>query len=349
MNAAILTTGTATADPSLSSDGTVVYKTLEESRGQVLPLVIEPANAAVQLNDWILQHKQEFEQLLTRHGGILLRGFAIKTVEDFKNFMNCFDTAPLPYMFRSSPRTELDKSFAHIYHSTSYPNDRKINMHNESSYSRVWGKKIVFCCIKQASEGGETPIADSRSVLKSIHPELVEKFRAKGVKYRRNLLPDLGMHWQEVFQTDDTSIVEETCRKNNIDFTFHSEGHLVIEWVKKAVYQHPLSGEETWFNHVMFFNKYSRYEELDMDPGDELPEEYLTSDTFFGDGTPISYEEYRNIKEAYDKNLVIFPYLTSDIIFLDNMLAAHGRSTYKGERIIATAIIEPGFDQDPNV
>ena len=126
-----------------------------------LPLLITPSPEVADPVEWMTVHRKEFETELTRYGGILFRGFEIRTAADFNRFTKCFDTAPLPYMFRSSPRQELDKSLKNIYQSTSYPNDRSINMHNESSYSRVWGRKIVFCCLLPALEGGETPIADS--------------------------------------------------------------------------------------------------------------------------------------------------------------------------------------------
>jgi hypothetical protein len=316
---------------------------VDKDRG--LPLLIQRETEGIGLVEWILANRAAFEEQLVRYGGILLRGFGIRTAEDFNSFMKCFNTDPLPYMFRSSPRQELDSQIRNIYLSTSYPNERTINMHNESSYSRVWGRKIVFCCIKPAEEGGETPIADSRKVLKDIPPSLLGKFREKGVKYRRNLLPDLGMPWQEVFQTTDKAVAEGICRKYNIANTFKGHDHMVIEWVKPAIYRHPLSGEETWFNHVYFFNKFSRYEELGLAPDDMLPDEYLTSDTFFGDGSEIVYEEYLDISNAYLKNRVVFPYRQGDIIFLDNMLAAHGRNPYKGDRIIATAIIEAACDE----
>jgi alpha-ketoglutarate-dependent taurine dioxygenase len=247
-------------------------------------------------------------------------------------------------MFRSSPRHELDEQVKHVYNSTIYPKEEKINLHNESSYSRSWGMKIMFCCLQPAEEGGETPIADSRRVLADLPPELVQKFRDKGVLYRRKLIRDLGMSWQEVFQTADRRIVEEVCRQNDIRYMFLSEDHLEIEWNKKAVYTHPRSNEETWFNHVFFFNKFSRYEELGIRPGDPLPPDLIHTDTLFGDGTAISMEEYLQIQQAYVKNTIAFPYEKGDIIFLDNMLAAHGRSSYKGSRLIATAIIEPAAD-----
>lgn len=311
---------------------------------QAFPLVIQPAQEDIELVEWLPAHREEFEEDLTRHGAILFRGFNITTAQAFNRFMQCFNTEPLPYMFRSSPRKELDQSIKNIYLSTSYPNERTINMHNEASYSRVWGKKIIFCCIQPAEEGGETPIADSRKVLNDLSPGLLAKFRQKGVKYRRYLTDYIGMPWQEVFQTSDKAVVEDTCRKHNIRFVYSGVNDLVIEWVKEAIYTHPVSGCETWFNHVMFFNRFSRYEEMGLAPDDHLPEEYLISDTFFGDGTPISYEEYKEIRDAYEKNKVVFPYHKGDVLFLDNMLAAHGRNPYKGERTIATAIIEAAYD-----
>ncbi|HTI08344.1 MAG TPA: TauD/TfdA family dioxygenase [Puia sp.] len=324
----------------------VAKEPLNERRGQLLPLVIKPAHSGVDLVSWIKGNMDQFEADLTRHGGILLRGFGVDTVQAFNDFMACFNTDPLPYMFRSSPRKELDESFKNIYFSTSYPNKRFINMHNESSYSRMWGRKIIFCCLKPAEEGGETPITDSRRVLKDLNPRLVSKFRSGGVKYRRNLRPDLGMPWQEVFQTDDINVAIGTCRRYRIDYKFDGDENFTIEWVKPAIYRHPVSGEEVWFNHVFFFNKFARFEELGLSADDPLPSDFLTSDTFFGDGSEITYQEYLEIKDAYEKNKVIFPYQKGDILYLDNMLAAHGRNPYKGERIIATAIIEGIYDAD---
>ena len=321
----------------------VARRLLTDDASLPFPLVLEPAGGDVDLIDWLKAHRPEFEQDLQQYGGLLLRGFGIDTVERFDSFMQCFDTTPLPYMFRSSPRAELDEKIRNIYRSTSYPSDRSINLHNESSYSRVWGMKIAFCCLQPSAEGGETPIADSRRVLQTMDPALVAKFREKGVKYWRHLSPGLGMHWQEVFQTDKPEAAEEICRRNDINFEWKGDA-LFIDWVKPAVYSHPKSGEDTWFNHVLFFHRFSRYEELDFPYDEYLPDEYLSSQTFFGDGTEISFQEFAEIKRAYQENTISFPYLKGDIIFLDNMLAAHGRTPYKGDRTIATAIVEAAYD-----
>lgn len=318
----------------------IVKKYFSEDRASLMPLIITPENSPVNIVEWITLHRDYFKRELMVHGAILFRGFGTDTAEQFNEFMKCFDTAPMRYMFRSSPREELNKKLKNIYQSTTYPNERSIEMHNESSYSRMWGMKIVFCCIQPAEEGGETPLADSRRVLKDVPLELVEKFKKKSVRYWRNLTPGLGMPWQEVFQTDKKADAKKICLENSIDFEFRGD-QMITHWEKPAVYKHPVTFEETWFNHVLFFHKYSRYQELDMSHDETLPEEYLTSQVFFGDGSEISFGEYVAIKNAYQKNKVVFQYVKGDIIFLDNMLVAHGRNSYKGQRTIATAIIEP--------
>jgi alpha-ketoglutarate-dependent taurine dioxygenase len=325
--------------PAAGIDQSLVVK--EFLSAEQFPLVIKPRFKGVDLVDWVKKNRAEFEKDLRLHGGLLLRGFDITTLDDFGRFVDSFESAPLAYMFRSSPRHELDEKVKNVYNSTDYPQKESINLHNESSYSRSWGMKIMFCCLQPAEEGGETPVADSRKILSSIHPDLVNKFKEKGVLYKRTLIRDIGMSWQEVFQTTDKKGVEEVCRKNDIRYDFVNDDHLNLEWVKPAIYKHPVSKEATWFNHVYFFNKYSRYQELGLSYTEDASSDLIHTDTLFGDGTAISLDEYLNIRNAYHQNTITFKYEKGDIIYLDNMLAAHGRNPFKGTRLIATAIIEP--------
>ncbi|RBL91044.1 TauD/TfdA family dioxygenase [Chitinophaga flava] len=338
----------ASASPDAGHQSLVIREPLSVTAGSTLPLVVKPRLKGVDLSNWILQHEAAFNADLYRYGGVLFRGFDTTTVEAFGKFVNAFGSEPLAYMFRSSPRHELDQGVRNVYNSTVYPKAERINLHNESSYSRTWGMRIIFCCLQPAEAGGETPIADSRKVLSAIPAPLVQQFREKGVLYRRRLIRDIGMSWQEVFQTTDRKEVEAICQRNKIQYDFISEDHLEIAWRKQAVYQHPVSGEETWFNHVFFFNKYARYEELGLSLEETAPEDLIHTDTLFGDGTPISIADYQSIREAYARHTVSFPYEKGDILFLDNMLAAHGRNAYEGNRLIATAIINPTGDAPDN-
>jgi alpha-ketoglutarate-dependent taurine dioxygenase len=303
-----------------------------------LPWIIEPSDWDSGDLENLLRHKEGLERDLAKHGGILFRGFGIKTVESFNQLSKCFSSDPIPYMFRSSPRHSISER---VYISTTYPQSRCINMHSESSYSFAWGLKIMFGCIHKAAESGETPIADNRKILDHLDPDLIRKFDERGVLYQRNLSPEIGMPWEEVFQTNDPSVVEKLCLENNIRFEFISEENLILRWKKPALYFHPSTGERVWFNHAFFFNRYSLLEEMGLDADDASVDDFLPSETFFGDGTPISYPEYLQIKEAYEKEKVIFEWQEGDVLLLDNMLTAHGRNPYKGDRQVVVSIIEP--------
>ncbi len=303
------------------------------SKHSNFPLIVAPKLSGLILTEWIIQNRDMFDQKVKIHGAILLRGFGINTVEKFQDFIKAFDVTPLEYKQRSSPRFEVAKN---IYDSTTYPNDQSINMHSENSYALTWAMRIVFCCIQPAQEQGETPIADNRYVFKYLSSATREKFLNKGVKYIRNISKGIGLSWEEIFQTDDKKIVEEECRRNGMAFKWEDDGErLVLEWNNNAIYDHPYSGEQIWFNHAFFFNKYALNEDVlsTFQSDDELPFQ-----TYFGDGTKITREEIEEIRLAYEKSTTVFPWLQGDVLFLDNMLMAHGRRPYKGDRKIIVSM-----------
>jgi len=296
------------------------------------PLVIAPRSSGLILNEWVKENRSSFDKQLYQHGAILFRGFHIDTVDKFKEFINVFDASPLEYKMRSSPRFEVDKN---VYHSTTYPQDQVINMHSENSYAPAWAGRIVFCCIQPPDEQGETPVADNRLVLKYLSEATRDKFRQKGVRYVRNISKGIGLSWEEVFQTSDIDVVEKDCIDNGMGFSWDGPDRLVLSWDHQAVYDHPVTGEPIWFNHAFFFNKYALDEEVlaTFDTDTDLP-----FNTYFGDGSEITRQEIEEIRAAYAKASVKFPWAKGDVLFLDNMLMAHGRSPYKGSRQIIVSM-----------
>ncbi|SDH70251.1 Taurine dioxygenase, alpha-ketoglutarate-dependent [Pedobacter terrae] len=301
-------------------------------------ILIDYHQVTYDLNDWLTIEKDLVNKLLLKHGGILFRGFNINTVEKFNTITTSFNSEPIPYMFRSSPRYSLGD---HVYLSTTYPSSRKINMHSESSYSYVWGQKIMFCCITEPIEGGETPIADNRLVMRKISNELLKKFDEHGIIYQRTLSPHVSMGWPEVFQTEDRQAVLGICKENDISCNFLNDQELIIRWKRPALAKHPLTGDKIWFNHAFFFNKYSILDEMGLLPDEDIPDDLLPSNTFFGDGSEISHSDYLELRSAYETEKTYFKWKKGDVLLLDNMLTAHGRSPYKGDRKIIVAIMEP--------
>ncbi|MCA1614515.1 MAG: TauD/TfdA family dioxygenase, partial [Acidobacteria bacterium] len=273
-----------------------------------------------------------------RDGGILFRGFDVKSAADFEQVIVAVAGHSLEYRERSSPRSQVG---GNIYTSTDYPSAQSIFVHNENSYQQSWPLLIFFFCETPSEAGGETPIADCRNVLRRIPPAVRERFERKGWMYVRNFGDGFGLDWQTVFQTSDRSVVEAHCRANGIVAEWGERNRLRTRAVRPAIARHPRTGEDVWFNHATFFHVTTlepgiRQALLAEFGGDDLP-----SNTFYGDGSPIEPSVLEELREAYRQETVTFPWRKGDVLLLDNMLAAHGRAPYVGARKVLVGMAEP--------
>lgn len=321
---------------SLSQEKLVKVSSIQE--GGTLPLVIKPNFKDLSLSIWTKNNLEFINTNLLKHGGILFRGFDVKTQADFEEFINSVCSQPMAYIEGATPRTKLTEK---VYTSTEFPSDQSIALHNELSYVSTWPMRIWFFCASPASQRGETPIADVRKVFQRIHPRIIERFQQKGWMLVRNFGDGFGLPWQTTFHTDDKVVVEEYCRKADIEFEWKDNNRLKTRQVRPAVAEHPKTGEIVWFNHIVFWHISSLEQKLRQMLLADLKEENLPYNTYYGDGSPIEDSVIDEIRFAYEQETVVFPWHQGDILMLDNMLAAHGRNPYEGKRKILTAMGEP--------
>lgn len=320
-----------------STDELVKEFFLETASDKKLPIVFQPKLSDFDHNKWINDHKSLIEQKLFTHGAILFRGFNIKTVEDFQIFSEQISPELLKYKERSSPRTEVGKA---IYTSTDYPADQSIQFHNEQSYTKSYPMKLFFYCRIPSDTGGETPLADGRTVINNLSNETVEIFKRKKVLYRRNYGNGMGLSWQEAFQTKNKDEVEKFCRKEGIFFEWKSDKHLRTEQIFDTVTEHPYTKETVWFEHAAFFHISGLPENIRNSFLKEFGEENLPSNTYFGDGTVIEEKYLNELRSAYQKAAVKFTWQKFDLLLIDNVLVSHSRSPFTGERKVLVAMSE---------
>lgn len=303
-----------------------------------IPFVVRPAVEGMSLDAWAAAERELVHTLLLRHRALLFRGFGVNSAESFDRVIKATsDGRLLEYRDRSSPRHEVGDK---IYTSTDYPAEQNIFLHNEGTYWMTWPQKIYFCCLVAPKQGGETPIADCRNILRRISPAIRERFTS--VMYVRNYNDGFGLTWQTVFQTTDKAVVEEYCRRNEISFEWKEDGdRLRTRVVRPTTAVHPRTGEQVWFNHGAFFHVTT------LEPGirdallAEFKEEDLPYNTYYGDGSPIEPEVLDELREAYRQEKVLFPWHEGDVLMLDNMSVAHGRSAFTGERTVLAGMAEP--------
>jgi alpha-ketoglutarate-dependent taurine dioxygenase len=313
--------------------------------GSNLPLLCKPRLAGVNLASWGERCRAELERRLIQHGALLFRGFDVPDVKDFDACVQAISGGAVQYMFRASPRTQVDDRF-NVYTSTDYPAAERIFPHNEHSYSPVFPRELYFYCALPSITGGETPIGDTRLVLGRIHPEVRERFQRDGVMYVRNYGDGMGLPWQTVFQTSERSEVEAYCRSVGIVPEWKSGDRLRTRQVGPAVVRHPVSGEAVWFNHATFFHALTLPQSVRANLLEDFGPEDLPQNTFYGDGRAIDAEVIQHLQDVYRTSMIEFPWQAGDVLLLDNILALHARNAFTGPRRILTAMAKPQRSAD---
>ncbi len=303
-----------------------------------LPLVLRPAARGINLTEWAKSNLRFIDSTLLRHGALLFRGFDLPEVTDFEKLIEVVSGPLLNYSYRSTPRSLVSGK---IYSSTEYPAHQSIPLHNENSYSRSWPMKLWFFSMEVATQGGATPIADSRKIFKAISPEISECFVRKGLMYVRNYGIGLDLPWQEVFQTSSKTVVEDFCRKTEMEFEWLADDQLRTRQSCQVVERHPRTGEMVWFNQAHLFH----FSRLPLEVREwlllSLGEQNLPRNVYFGDGSNIEAEMIDEIARVCDQHSIIFPWQEGDVLLLDNMLTAHGRKPFVGERKVVVGMAEP--------
>jgi alpha-ketoglutarate-dependent taurine dioxygenase len=306
--------------------------------GVTLPLVIKPRVTGMNLSQWAANSRTYIESQLVTHGAILFRNFGLSKPEDLDQFIRASTGEPIKYQERSSPRSEVSDR---IYTSTDYPPSESIFPHNEHSYNRTFPLKIFFFCCVPSDTGGETPIADTRKILKRIDPGIIDRFWRKGYMYVRNFGDGFGVSWQTAFQQTEKAAVEAYCRRNDIECQWKDHDRLKTSQVRRAIGVHPRSGEAVWFNHATFFHVSTLRSGLRDSLMSQFEAAELPNNTFYGDGSPIEPWVLENLREAYLNELVVFPWQQGDVLMLDNMLTSHARRPYTGNRRVLVGMAEP--------
>jgi alpha-ketoglutarate-dependent taurine dioxygenase len=304
---------------------------------RTLPLTIQPAIEGVNAAAWLKANRQPIEAELREYGALLFRKFELHGVSGFEEFIQALGHELLEYNYQSTPRSTVS---GNIYTSTEYPAGQTIPLHNEMSYARSWPMKIFFYCGTPAEQGGETPIADSRKVFARIEPRIRERFIAKKVMYVRNYDEGLDLSWSTVFQTGDRAQVEAYCRQAGIDFEWRDRNRLRTRQVCQAAAVHPITGARVWFNQAHLFHVSSLEPSVRAALSSTYEEQDYPRNAYYGDGSIIENEGLENIREAYRQETLLFPWQAGDVLMLDNMLMAHGRRPFAGERKIVVGMAQ---------
>ncbi|MFI1370231.1 TauD/TfdA family dioxygenase [Streptomyces griseochromogenes] len=306
--------------------------------GKPAILTAPPFEGIVDACKWLRSTRPQITAGLHEYGAVYLRGLPVDTVDSVGLVRDVLIPQRTPYREKATPRSSFGND---IYSSTDLPPSQPIRLHNENSYTLTFPGLLMFACLTAPEEGGATPVADCRRILRSLPAELVERMRATGWLLTRNYSEHISLDWRTVFASDSKEQVEQYCVENLISCDWDDADHLRTGQLRPGIIRHPETGEEVWFNHLAFWSSWA----LDPDIREALIDEFgpggLPFETGFGDGERLTQEELEVISAAYAEATVREAWLPGDIMLVDNILTAHGRDSFRGDRKIVVAMGDP--------
>jgi alpha-ketoglutarate-dependent taurine dioxygenase len=276
--------------------------------------------------------------LLDAHGVVMLRGAGIVGTAAFHAAVSRFGADLIEsYRGGNTPRKTLSDG---VFTSTEYPARYDISLHNELSYARNWPDRLYFCCLDAPDTGGATPVCDGEALLNALTPGLRDRF-ASGVVYRQYLHggAGLGKSWQDTFETDDRTVVEQFLTDSGAEYSWTADGGLRVAQHRPGVRKNPRTGRDTWFNQADQWHPSNLPDDegellLELtDSVDDLPH-WVT----YADGTPLSDEDLAQVRAAQREHRLSEPWQQGDVMIVDNMSVLHGREAFTGTRKVVVSM-----------
>lgn len=298
--------------------------------------LVNPSNEGQTVRDVLAN--LDLDALLAEKKCLLFRGFNVDSDDKFSQIVSDLAQLELSYKERSTQRIQTAKG---VYTSTEYPANKQIANHSENAFQKVVPGKILFCSLVVADQGGETPISDNKKIIETLPEEDVEKFRQLGVMYQRNFDGGFDLSWQEAFQSDDPAEVEQYCRDNEIEFEWVSTTHLRTRQKRQAIIEHPITGDELWFNQLHLFHVTNLEPAIQEAMLSSLGVDFLPRHVFYGNGEEIPNDVVEKIRVAFVDCQVTFGWEVGDFLIGDNLLVSHGRKPFQGQRAVRVALVDP--------
>lgn len=297
-----------------------------------------PDSAAGHLADALDWLRDNASRLWPGHGLALLRGLPIRSADDVAAVRAAIGARPCEPAELFAVRTRFGPG---VLAPQRWPPDRMLCPQHEQSYSLEFPGLLLHACLRAPDAGGAALLCDAAAVLAHLPPDLVHRFRLHGWLLARVLRERVGTSWRDAFGADDRAAIEEFVAHNEMAHEWLADGSLRTVRLRPATIHHPVTGAECWFNHAAFLNEWS----LDPDEREVLLDAFgpglLPTNTFCGDGSPLTRAEVLEIEATYRKLSFAVPMRAGDVLLVDNIRFAHGREPYRGDRDDVFASAEP--------
>lgn len=303
-----------------------------------MPLIRVPAFENMRAaQSWLHDRAPTIRRSLHRHGFLMIKHLPIGSAADVGLARDALIKDIAVNRERTAQRTHFGDQ---VYSANDLPPAHRIGFHNENSYALEFPGVLLFACLEAPTAGGCTVVADTRKVLAQLPPEVSNKYRAHGWLLTRHYHAHIGQTLESAFESTDRANIARFCNDNEIGHEWLPDGTLRTTQRRAAVVKHPTTGDEALFGHMSFWSRWSLDANVRSILASSFGDDQLPFDTCYGDGQPIPQVEMDVLNDTYERNACREPWQPGDVMLIDNLLAAHGRDTFKGARRVVVAMGE---------
>ncbi|MFA6301995.1 MAG: TauD/TfdA family dioxygenase [Legionella sp.] len=212
------------------------------SKEQEMPLVIEAEDHRdpAFLQQFLADNSSQLISDLARYGAVLLRGFAIKTDEDFeKTVLSIPEFKGISEAFMAENGRVHVGDLKYVLHTNAvYKTGGTIYLggfHTENYYSADVPAYICFCCLEPSTLGGETGLINTEKVYRSLSASLQEKLEKNPYFVGKWLLSEVARRYQI-----SENHVKKICEQFKFPIIGEGEDQLILMY-KPSVFEHPFN------------------------------------------------------------------------------------------------------------
>ncbi len=297
-----------------------------ELNGNSLPIVF--GDGKQMAGSFIVENLDELRKVYADVGLVLFRNFSKPDTTSLERVSKFLLGKSIEQLGLYTDRKKVSEV---VYTATIKHKNDCIPMHSENSYLGEFPKSILFYSKNVAESGGKTPLACLKKVTDSVPDSIKSRVTEHGVMYvrRSGVLP--GQDWKSVYPGFAKQGLTEYLQQQNIVVDWEGDA-LTTHCRLPGLLDHPTTGDELWFNALYSSNSYVVPSVVREYLVREFGEGNLPTDTFYGNGDHLTFEDFSQIKNAYDSNKFSFSWQPADLLWVDNLRYAHGRDSYTGDR-----------------
>jgi hypothetical protein len=310
----------------------------QERAGSTFPFVYGNESSDLSIQDavrWVASLKDSLLQQVTSHGAVLLRGFPIRTAEDFDSMTSALSIPNFPYKKSLSNAVRFNRT-ERVFTANEAPSDVDIFFHHEMAQTPVYPRWIMFYCEKPADDGGATQLCRSDWLYDRLAVKCTDFIHAcgkKGLQYS-NVMPanddvssGMGRSWRSTLEADTQEAAEQRLAELNYRFRWLEDGCLRITTPPLPAVMEISPGRKVFFNQLIA--AYSGWKDSRNDPADAIRH---------GDGSKLDADAVQQAIDLSEELSFEVHWQSGDVALIDNTVVMHGRRPFVGTRKVLASL-----------